>query len=148
MVKYEPILYAVHVSFLSVMCFGRVTLNMLGDLNHQGHHSEDLQNVNIMQKKRFWYLFGSILITIVLTIMNGMMLDRNIFSPLGLVYGAILSLFLELFTRSTIFVLNVFEIGIDASQAMNVLFISSFPKYTVQIFLLWLLVWTSLIFSS
>lgn len=55
-----------------------VLIGMVHGFNHQRPEStEDLQYRIMMKKKRFWY-FGSIYMTFVFTMMNGIVLDTKL----------------------------------------------------------------------
>ncbi len=120
--EYQVIIYGVHVIILSLMSLTRILINMIHEFNHQRHESTgDLQHKIMMKKKRLKYFFGSILITFVFTIINGIMLNTNLLSPWNWVCSMAMSFVIEMTTPWILHYMAFLGISIDSFTATYLL---------------------------
>ena len=101
-----------------------ILIGIVREFDHQRREStEDLQYRIMMQKKRFRYFLGSIFITFVFTIINGIMLNTKLSSPWGCVYSVAMSFVIEI-TTSIWFLryLTFLGISMDTFSAVHLFF--------------------------
>lgn len=108
---------------MSLMSFTRVLIGIVREFDHQHRQStEDLQYRIMMQKKRLRYFLGSIFITSVFTIVNGIMLNTKLSSPWGWVYSVAMSLVIEITTPWFLRYLAFLGISMDTLTSVHLFF--------------------------